>query len=132
MLLIDTNIAIHNREADVEITSRLLAQDDAIAISLLTQVELEGGIYAKRGESAARRTATDAMLRNVVVLALDSAIVATYGQIVAICGFSRPRIIDRLIAATAIVHGLTLVTINGPDVRDIPGLLLEVWPTPDQ
>ena len=42
------------------------------------------------------------------------------------------RILDRLIAATAIVHDLTLVTINGADFRDIPGLKLEAWPAPDQ
>lgn len=65
-------------------------------------------------------------------MAFDQNVVAAYGAVIRVLGFSRPRILDRLIAATAIVYDLTLVTINGADFRDIPGLKLEVWPTPDQ
>ena len=36
----------------------------------------------------------------------------------------RPRALDLLIAATAIEHGLTLVTRNQADYADIPGLML--------
>jgi len=35
-----------------------------------------------------------------------------------------------MIAATAMVQGLTLVTINGDDFRDIGGLSLDIWPSP--
>ena len=41
-------------------------------------------------------------------------------------GASRRRIIDRMIAATARGHGLTLATTNEPDFRDTPGLRLQV------
>jgi predicted nucleic acid-binding protein len=58
--------------------------------------------------------------------------VEQYGDIVRANGFSRTRVFDRLIAATALVHDLTLVTINGADFRDNPGLNLEVWPVPAQ
>lgn len=50
-----------------------------------------------------------------------------YGTIVTQNGFSRSRIIDRMIAATALVHGLTLITTNGPDFSKIDGLNLLVW-----
>jgi predicted nucleic acid-binding protein len=36
----------------------------------------------------------------------------------------RPRALDLLIAATALEHGLTLVTSNTGDYSDIPGLRL--------
>ena len=70
--------------------------------------------------------------RDYAVHDLDEHVVEQYGHIVRDCGFTRARVFDRLIAATAIVHDLTLVTINGPDFRDIPGLKLEVWPAPAQ
>ena len=41
-------------------------------------------------------------------------------------GRSRP-VVDTLLAATAIVHGLTLVTRNVRDVDDLPVKLLNPW-----
>ena len=63
---------------------------------------------------------------------LGSDVVRCYARIVAALGFSRSRVLDRLIAATAIIGDLVLVTSNGPDFDAIPGLKLEVWPTPAQ
>jgi tRNA(fMet)-specific endonuclease VapC len=50
-----------------------------------------------------------------------------YGAIVARSGFSRPRILDRMIAATALVADATLVTSNPRDFADIAQLKLEAW-----
>lgn len=73
-----------------------------------------------------RRIRWNALVSTLDVLAFDAAVVDAYVSIAAASGFSRARIIDRLIAATAIVHGLTLATMNGQDFRDIPNLKLEV------
>ncbi|MGJ3627456.1 PIN domain-containing protein [Sphingomonas sp. MMS24-JH45] len=97
------------------------------ALSIVTLAELEGGVSIAPALTAARRKATDALAATLAVLALDREVVAIYGGIVAACGFHRRRVLDRLIAATAIVHDLALITINGDDFRDIPGLSLEVW-----
>ena len=35
-----------------------------------------------------------------------------------------------MIAAQAIAIGATLITMNGSDFQDIPGLTLEIWPSP--
>jgi len=44
----------------------------------------------------------------------------------------RPRSTeDVLIAATCLVHGLTLVTHNRDDFEDIPGLQSEDWMEPE-
>lgn len=101
-------------------------------MSLLTLVELEGGVYSRPELAQPRRVALDALLRRLTVEAFDADVVAAYGRIVAACGFSRPRILDRLIVATAIVNDLTLITSNGGDFADIPGLKLEIWPAPAQ
>ena len=44
----------------------------------------------------------------------------SYRGIVATSGFSRPRILDRMIAATAIIDELPLITMTGGDFRNIP------------
>ena len=131
-LLIDTNVAIYLRDGDVGVTERLIARGERPAISIVTLIELECGVNARPELHAERRRGVALLLRRVTIEPLDRVIVEAYGAIVLETGFSRRRILDRLIAATALVHGLTLVTTNGDDFRDIPGLDLEVWPAPPQ
>jgi predicted nucleic acid-binding protein len=50
-----------------------------------------------------------------------------YRAIVEAAGYSRRKLLDRMIAATAIVHRAVLVTRNADDFQDIPGLRLEAW-----
>ena len=126
-VLIDTNIAIHLRDGDAATNDRLRSLDSLPLMSIVSRVELEGGVYSRPALAPQRRTALDILLRAIAVLPFEPPMVDTYGRIVAACGYSRPRILDRMIAATALVHDLTLVTINGDDFRDIPGLKLEVW-----
>jgi len=77
-----------------------------------------------------RRNRVEAMVDQMDVLPFEEPCVSVYGTIVEKAGFSRRKIIDRMIAATALVHGLTLATLNGDDFADVPELDLEVWPTP--
>ena len=98
-------------------------------ISAITKVELEGGVYGDPQFAAARRKALDALLRRLPVIDFSSLMATTYGQIVGQTHFSRRKVIDRMIAATAIVQGLTLITTNGSDFADIDGLKLEIWDT---
>ncbi|WP_375391281.1 PIN domain-containing protein [uncultured Sphingomonas sp.] len=126
--LIDTNVAIHLRDGDEPFVSWAATQTEPINLSLISVVELQAGLVASEPLLRNRLRGYDDLLSFVMVLPLDRPIVDTYGRIIRAAGFSRPRLLDRLIAATAIVHELTLVTINGSDFRDIPGLKLEVWP----
>lgn len=125
--LLDTNIAIYMREGFADIVRRVEQLPRKPFLSAVTRVELEGGVYARPDEQKARRMAVDAMLRMLPVLDFDFDMSGVYGQIVAKSGFDRRKVIDRMIAATAIVGGMTLVTINGSDFDDIDGLDLEVW-----
>lgn len=131
-LLLDTSVAVAARERDHATLERLFAGETTPAISLLTVVELEGGVTGMPEDRRRRRAAVDALLDEMTVLEFNASVVGAYRQIIEAVGFSRRRVIDRLIAATAIVNDLTLITINGPDFRDIPGLKLEVWPAPVQ
>lgn len=131
MYLIDTDVAVHLRDGTVEITDRIGRLAVRPRLAMMTWVELEGGVHAHPRLAALRRAGVDQLARLLEVVPMDGAVVAAYGEIVAARGFVRSRIIDRLIAATAIVHGLTLITINGADFHDIPGLALEIWPSPE-
>ena len=128
--LIDTNVAIHLRDGERSIIAQLDALSAKPEMSVLTRVELEGGVYSRPELMAKRRAAVDALLTTMKVHPFDAAAASAYRDILAARGFVRSRITDRMIAATALVHGLTLITINGDDFRDIPGLSLEVWPSP--
>ena len=130
--LIDTNVAIHIRNEDQQVVDRVDQLDRVPLISIMSLVELEAGVFRNPDLISVRRSVLDVMLGRVHVLDINRDIVTAYGVIVAKVGFSRARVIDRLIAATAIVNGLTLITMNGEDFRDIAGLALLAWPAPAQ
>jgi predicted nucleic acid-binding protein len=50
-----------------------------------------------------------------------------YLRIVETTGFSRRKVLDRMIAAQALVHRATLITRNAADFRDVPGLQILEW-----
>ncbi len=125
--LLDTNIAIYLREGFPGIVRRVEELRDKPFLSVVSRVELEGGVYAKVEEQEKRRIAVDAMLRLLPMLDFDFEMSEVYGNIVAKAGFNRRKIIDRMIAATALVGNFTLITTNGEDFADIDGLQLEIW-----
>jgi predicted nucleic acid-binding protein len=125
--LLDTDVAIHLRDLNDAFLSRLGALDEMPALSVITLVELEGGIHAAPKHGQARRVRVDAMVREMPVLPFDEPCVAAYGRIVAAAGYSRRKVVDRMIAATALAHGLTLITLNGADFQDIHDLDLIAW-----
>lgn len=125
--LIDTTVAIHLRDGDATIAARIAALDDAIVMSIVTRVELEGGVYRTPGEVPIRRARLDTLLSAIPVLAFDAAAATMYGAIVAGAGYSRRKLLDRMIAAQALVHRATLVTMNPADFSDIAGLEVRAW-----
>lgn len=125
--LLDTNVAIHLRDGDPRISAEVGALDDAILLSIVTRVELEGGVHRDAADAPARRARLDTLLRAIPVLAFDDAAADAYAAIVASAGYSRRKLLDRMIAAHALVHRATLVTMNADDFRDIVGLELLAW-----
>lgn len=101
--------------------------DGTVLLSIITQVELEGGVYRDPAQSGVRRPRLDAILRAFPVLAFDDVAAGHYRAIVEAAGFSRRKVLDRMIAAQALAHSATLVTLNPVDFRDVPGLDLLAW-----
>ncbi|MFE0754569.1 type II toxin-antitoxin system VapC family toxin [Inquilinus sp. NPDC058860] len=131
--LLDTNILSETRRARAEprVLSFLSAADPArLFVSVLTLGELRKGIDIRRrsdAETAAKLGLwADALEASFAdrVLAVDAATAKLWGALSA----DRPRpVIDTLLAATAIVHDLTLVTRNTGDVTGTGVPVLDPW-----
>ncbi|MFM9977949.1 MAG: PIN domain-containing protein [Sphingomonadaceae bacterium] len=127
-LLIDTNIAIHVRDGDAAVLARYSALASPPAISVVTLVELAGGLLTGKVEERRRRALLlEALLESWAIVDFNGKMAEVYQTVVASTGFSRPRVLDRMIAATAIATGMPLATINTRDFLAIPGLQIEDW-----
>lgn len=125
--LLDTNVVIRLRDGEADIEDRVAALTTSVVLSILTRVELEGGVQQNQTDALSRRLRLDSILQRMPVLAFGAPDADAYRKIVEAAGYSRRKLLDRMIAAQAIVHRATLVTQNPADFRDIPGLALEAW-----
>ncbi|MGF6228299.1 putative nucleic acid-binding protein [Inquilinus ginsengisoli] len=131
--LLDTNILSETRRtrAEPRVLSFLSQADPArLFINVLTLGELRKGIEIRRRsdqDMATRLGAwADALEASFAdrILAVDAATAKLWGALSA----GRPRaVIDTLLAATAIVHDLTLVTRNTVDVGGTGVAVLNPW-----
>lgn len=125
--VLDTNILIDLRDNLPGTRARVAALSGEIAMSIMTRIELENGVHRDPADVPRRRALLEAILRTVAVMEFDRSAVETYGSIVAAVGYSRRKVVDRMIAAQVLTSGATLVTRNPRDFTDIPGLKLEIW-----
>ena len=58
--LLDTNVLIGLRDGDPEMTARVAALDGAILMSIISRVELEGGVHRDPSQAGLRRPRLDA------------------------------------------------------------------------
>jgi tRNA(fMet)-specific endonuclease VapC len=125
--LLNTNVAIRLRDGDLAVTQEVAALEDAVLMSIVTRVELEGGVYRDHRYISVRRARLDAVLSAIPALAFVDLAAEAYRTIVASAGYSRRKLLDRMIAAQALVHRATLITFNQDDFSDVPGLSSVVW-----
>ena len=131
--LLDTNVLSETRKkkADAGVISFLEGADySTLYISVLTLGELRKGVAKKQREDPemAKRLAVWAEGFELSfadrILGIDAAMARLWGN----WSGERPRpVVDTLLAATAVLHGLTFVTRNVRDVRGIPVKLLDPW-----
>ena len=127
MLCLDTSVAILVRDGDERTLSRLERVNDLTVISVVTRVELEGGVGREPKSAPIRRPRLKDMYELIQTLPFDAACADAYARIVQTAGYSRRKILDRMIAAQALVARATLATLNPGDFADIPELRLEDW-----
>lgn len=86
---------------------------DEAAISVITLGELELGVLAAADEAArAQRADTLALARAADPIPVSESVMSAFARLVHDCRRAdvRPKILDALIAATAVEHGLPVVT----------------------
>ncbi|PRY47714.1 hypothetical protein LY71_11271 [Geodermatophilus tzadiensis] len=111
--LLDTSVFIARE------TARPLGRlPERVAVSVVTIGELELGVLAAADETArARRGDTLALAREADPVPVSEAVMSGWARLVADCrraGVHRTvKLTDALIAATAVVHGLPVVTQDG-------------------
>ena len=119
--LIDSNIAIYVLSDAASPAAGRISQQDAgsVVTSAVSYAEVMRGI--PEDDKHARERAAQ-LFQLVPVLPFDAAAALAYSRL----PFRRARF-DRLIAAHALSLGLTLITNNGQDFSDVPGLKVENW-----
>lgn len=108
-------------------------EDAELGVSVLTLGELERGV--QRLPSGTRKRAFDEWLRDLTatyeerLIDVDSRVALEWGRLAARSearGRSLP-VIDALLGATALVHGLTVVTRNTSDISRSGAKVLDPW-----
>jgi len=131
--LLDTNVVSETRKnrPDSGVTAFLTAADSAgLFLSVLTLGELRKGVEARRKTDPLAADRLGAWVDTIEtefadrLLCVDAATAKVWGELSA--GRSLP-VIDTLIAATAIRHGVTLVTRNTGDFESTGAPLVDPW-----
>lgn len=129
--LIDTNIISELRKGarcDAHVSAWYASvADEDLFLSTLVLGEIRKGVERVRPRDASKAAALERWLQEVEaafdgrVLGIDNAVSDQWGRLSAI----RPvPVIDGLLAATALINGLTLVTRNDRDVAGLGAMVL--------
>ena len=131
--LLDTNVVSETRRKvpDGHVVAWLAAVgQDELYVSVLTLGELANGVARRRLRDPDGAASLAHWLEGIEllfadrVLPIDTAVAVAWGEFSA--DRSRP-VVDTLLAATAMVHGLPLVTRNLKDIEGLPVPVLDPW-----
>ncbi len=124
MYLIDTNVISEIRKG-IRCDTKVAAwfrqvRDDDLYLSVLVIGEIRQGIERVRARDPSQARALEDWLEELLagfaerILKIDNRVAQTWGRLSPLGSFP---VVDALLAATALTHGLTLVTRNLNDVE---------------
>jgi tRNA(fMet)-specific endonuclease VapC len=129
--LVDTDTCSAYIKGNGRVLNRFAQYAGHLHLSTISAGELY--VWALRRKASAKRFLdVQELLQDVVVLEISLAVARKYGEIQATlldAGIPGPQK-DVLIAATALEHGLILVTHNTSDYANVPGLTVDDWLVP--
>jgi len=126
--LVDTDICSAHLRGERAVNSRFLQYTGRLHVSVVTLAELYTWV-SRKSAPPRHRDALLALASDVTILDVDHDVAQKFGEI-------RAQLLDRgepvagmdlLIAATALVHELTLVTHNTRHFAEVPGLAVHDW-----
>jgi tRNA(fMet)-specific endonuclease VapC len=127
--LLDTDTCVFWLRGRPSVRERLLAVGvENVGVSVTTLAELRYGA-ACSAQAEANQQAVDNLISGLALVGIGPEACRIFGDLKAALR-TRGQLIedfDLLIAATALAHGLTLVTSNTDHFNRIPGLALENW-----
>jgi predicted nucleic acid-binding protein len=135
--LLDTNVVSELAKAQPNMSVvRWLheADEDSLFVSVITVAELRYGV--QRLAPGARRERLDGWIREQLterfegrLLVVDEEIAETWGQLMAASEAQgrRMSVMDCFLAATAVVHRITLATRNVEDFSGFGGEVFDPW-----
>ncbi len=137
MYLLDTNVVSELRKArsgraDAGVVRWATAvEPEALYLSAISLLELERGVLQLERRDPVQGRALTMWLEGAVKSAFAGRILAVDAAVASQCArlhVPDPKAeADALIAATAMVHGLTVVTRNVGDFRQMPVAVLNPW-----
>ena len=129
--LLDTDTSSAYLKGNAKVVNRVIQYGGRLSVSMVTVGELH--TWAFRAIASPRRLADLAsFLNDVTTWDVDVDVARKFGEVRAglLDAGRRAPEMDLLIAATALVRGLTLVTHNTQDYAQVPGLALADWLSP--
>jgi len=129
--LLDTNICSAYLKGDGRVFNRFIQHAGGLAVSAIVAAELYSWVYRAKTKPERLQGLSD-LLSELQVLPVDHDVARKFGEIrAALLDHGRPTPeVDLLIASTALVHDLTLVTHNVQDFDHLSGLTIEDWLLP--
>ena len=129
--LLDTDIASAYLQGNGKVFNRFIQHGGGLYISVLSVSELFSWVYVADNPTR-REGGLLAMLSDVTVLPIDDDIARKCGQLRASLQHKGTKVptLDLLIAATALLHNLTVVTHNQRHFSLVPDLRIQDWLTP--
>jgi len=112
--LIDTNIIIYSLQGKLDLSDLFKTEDD-LYISSITYIEALGYHFQNQSDENEMVEICDMFERLFLTEKVEK-------QTILIRKTNKIKLPDAIIAATAMVHNLTLVTCNSDDFKNIQGL----------
>lgn len=129
--LLDTDICSASIRGVSRVANRFLQYGGRLYMSTVTLGELHAWAMRAKAPPTRMQTLLD-LLREVQVLIVDDTVARKFGEVRAWQldrGLGSPEL-DLLNGAVALVHNFTMVTHNGKDYANIPGLTIDDWLAP--